>query len=55
MAITDPSKWAGSWGTGVSRSGDKWSTNYTAAGPAIFQKAAQSVAIGKPRFHRSNP
>jgi hypothetical protein len=43
MAITDPSKWAGSWGTGVSRSGDKWSTNYTSAGPAIFQKAAASV------------
>ena len=43
MAITDPSKWAGSWGTGVSRSGDKWSTNYNAAGPAIFQKAAASV------------
>ena len=42
--ITDPSKWAGAWGTGVGRSGDKWSTNYIAAGPAIFQKAADSVS-----------
>lgn len=43
MAITDPSKWAGAWGAGVSRSGDKWATDYVAAGPAIFQKAAASV------------
>lgn len=43
MAIQDPSKWAGSWGTGVGRSGDKWSTAYIAAGPAIFQKAADAV------------
>lgn len=42
-AITDPSKWAGNWGTGVGRSGSKWSTNYVAQGPAIFQKAAASV------------
>ena len=43
MAITDPSKWAGSWGAGVQRSGDKWAADYVAAGPAIFQKAAASV------------
>jgi hypothetical protein len=43
MAIQDPSKWAGSWGTGVGRSGDKWATQYVAAGPAIFQKAAAAV------------
>ena len=42
--IADPSKWAGSWGAGVQRSGDKWSANYVAAGPAIFTKAAASVA-----------
>lgn len=44
MAITDPSKWAGAWGSGVQRSGDKWATDYVAAGPAIFQKAAASVS-----------
>jgi len=43
MAIQDPSKWAGAWGSGVSRSGDKWAADYVAAGPAIFQKAAASV------------
>lgn len=42
--IADPSKWAGAWGTGVGRSGDKWSANYIQAGAAIFQKAADSVS-----------
>lgn len=42
--IADPSKWAGNWGAGVGRSGDKWSTGYIAAGPGIFSKAADSVA-----------
>lgn len=44
MAITDPSKWAGAWGTRVGQSGDKWSANYVAAGPAIFSKAAAAVS-----------
>ena len=43
LMITDPSKWAGAWGTRVGQSGDKWAGNYVAAGPAIFQKAADSV------------
>jgi hypothetical protein len=43
MGFTDPSKWAGSWGAGVGRSGQKWAADYIAAGPAIFQKAAASV------------
>lgn len=42
-SMTDPTKWAGNWGAGVGRSGTKWSANYVAAGPAIFQKAAASV------------
>lgn len=41
--VTDPSKWSGAWGAGVSRSGDKWATDYLAAGPAIFQKGAAAV------------
>lgn len=43
MAVTDPSKWSGAWGAGVSRSGGKWAADYIAAGPAIFQKAAAAV------------
>jgi hypothetical protein len=43
MGFTDPSKWGGSWGAGVGRSGQKWAADYIAAGPAIFQKAAASV------------
>ena len=43
MAFQDPSKWAGAWGTRVSSSGDKWATNFVAAGPAIFDKAAAAV------------
>ena len=44
MAIKDPSKWAGNWGTGVTRSGDTWSAGYLAAGSSIFTKAAASVS-----------
>lgn len=43
MSVTDPSKWAGSWGTGVTGAGSKWSSGYIKAGPAIFTKAAASV------------
>jgi hypothetical protein len=43
MAVIDGSKWSGAWGTGVGRSGQKWSANYIAAGVQIFQKAAASV------------
>lgn len=43
MAVTDPSKWAGAWGTGVSGAGTKWAADYIAAGPSIFTKAAASV------------
>jgi hypothetical protein len=42
--ITDPSKWAGNWGTRVGSSGDKWSSNYVAAGPEIFQRGAAAVS-----------
>ncbi|MBF6571585.1 MAG: hypothetical protein IVW54_22275 [Candidatus Binataceae bacterium] len=43
MAVKNPSTWAGSWGSGVSGAGNMWATNYIAAGPAIFTKAAASV------------
>jgi hypothetical protein len=45
MAVANPSNWAGAWGAGVQKSGAKWSANYIAAGPAIFQKAAASVSV----------
>jgi hypothetical protein len=43
MGITDPSKWAGSWGTGVTGAGATWASGYIAAMPTIYSKAAASV------------
>jgi hypothetical protein len=45
MAVSNPSNWAGAWGTGVTGAGNKWAANYVAAGPSIFTKAAASVSV----------
>jgi len=41
--MKDSTKWAGTWGTRVSASGQNWSSGYISAGPSIFQRGAAAV------------
>lgn len=43
MAVTDPSKWSGNWGTGVRSAGTKWSADLVAVVSTIGPKAAAAA------------
>jgi ABC-type enterobactin transport system permease subunit len=45
MAMVDPSKWTGNWGSGVRSSGVKWSSGMVAAVPTMGAKAAAAAPI----------
>lgn len=42
--VTPPANWASNWGSGVQAKSQKWAQNLIAHGPAMFTKAAASVA-----------
>jgi hypothetical protein len=43
MAMVDPSKWTGNWGTGVTNGGTRWSGGMVAAVPTMGAKAAAAA------------
>ena len=45
MAMVDPSKWTGNWGTKVAASGPSWSAGMVAAVPTMGAKAAAAAPI----------
>lgn len=45
MAMVDPSKWTGNWGTKVAAAGTQWSSGMVAAVPTMGAKAAAAAPI----------